>query len=218
YLGTYTADHPKMRELDQEIQEVNNALNQEISAIVSQEAPSNNAAQQALLTSKFTNEALVAAEEGKQTALHQIESQSNQELAQLPGKEQGYIRLKRDANVAQDIYVMLAKKLEEAKVAEAMAPNDVQVVDQPTLPDHPIAPRKGLIMLLAALVGFVLSSIGAIAYDIFTKKITTGQEAESIVGLPVLGQVPRVVGPDADLEESQWARKLRHVKEALWKQ
>ena len=42
---------------------------------------------------------------------------------------------------------MLSTRLEEAKVAEVMVPNEVQIVDAPTLPEKAIAPRKVLILL-----------------------------------------------------------------------
>ena len=57
--------------------------------------------------------------------LNKIKAKNDAELAQLPAKEQGFVRVMRDATVAQDIYVMLAKRLEEAKVAEVMVANDV---------------------------------------------------------------------------------------------
>ena len=50
--------------------------------------------------------------------------------------------------MAQDIYQMLSTRLEEAKVAEVMVPNEVQIVDAPTLPEKAIAPRKVLIFCL----------------------------------------------------------------------
>lgn len=56
-------------------------------------------------------------------------------MKNLPEKERGYIQAKRDVDVAQDIYEMLSKRLEEAKVAEVMVPNEVQIVDAPTLPE-----------------------------------------------------------------------------------
>ena len=208
YLDKYTSNHPKMQELDNKIAQVQESLNDEISAIVRQKAPSSNAAQQGLLTSKFKNEAIVAAEEAKQEALSKLDAENNKELANLPGKEQGYIRLKRDADVAQEIYVMLAKRLEEAKVAEAMTPNEVQVVDSATLPEKPIAPRKFLTLLIMTLLGFLGSSIAFVVYDLFNKKIKTSEDVESILDLPVIGMIPDASENLPVYEESKPWQKL----------
>ena len=77
----------------------------------------------------------------------------------LPEKERGYIQAKRDVDVAQDIYEMLSKRLEEAKVAEVMVPNEVQIVDAPTLPEKSIAPRRVLVMVASAIIGLVLGCL-----------------------------------------------------------
>ena len=61
--------------------------------------------------------------------------------------------------MAQDIYQMLSTRLEEAKVAEVMVPNEVQIVDAPTLPEKPIAPRKVLILLGAAILGVLFGCL-----------------------------------------------------------
>ena len=125
-----------MQEINNQIATTKANLDTEIGNIVSQQAPSSNAVQQGLLADKFKNEAAIAVAQSKKTALDQMDAQNNAIISSLPKKEQGFVRVKRDANVANEIYVMLAKRLEEAKVAEVMVPNEVQVVDAATLPEN----------------------------------------------------------------------------------
>ncbi|WP_288277638.1 Wzz/FepE/Etk N-terminal domain-containing protein [uncultured Megasphaera sp.] len=61
YVGKYTDEHPKMQEINNQINSTRDSLNQEISKIVSQQAPSSNSVQQGLLADKFKNEAAIAA-------------------------------------------------------------------------------------------------------------------------------------------------------------
>lgn len=70
------------------------------------------------MADKFKNEAAIAVAQSKKTALDQMDSENDAIIASLPEKEQGFVRVKRDADVNNEIYVMLAKRLEEAKVAE----------------------------------------------------------------------------------------------------
>ena len=90
---------------------------------------------------------------GRTTPSTSWKKKNADEIAKLPQTQQGYLQVKRDADVAQEIYVMLAKRLEEAKVAEVMVPTEVQVVDEATLPDKPIKPRKLLTLVLALFLG-----------------------------------------------------------------
>ena len=131
-----------MQEINKQIAETKSNLEKEIAAIIAQQAPSSNTVQQKLLADKFANEAAVAVANGKNNAIASLESKNDEAISRLPEAQQGYIRVKRDADVAQEIYVMLSKRLEEAKVAEVMVPNEVQVIDEATLPERPIEPRK----------------------------------------------------------------------------
>ena len=129
--------------------------------------------------------------------------------------EQGFIKVSRDVTLAQEIYIMLAKRLEEAKVAEVMVPTEVQVVDNPTLPDKPIAPRKGLTLIIGFLLGLLGSTAYVIANSLLNRKIKTADDVEKYLGLPVLGVVPLV----KDKEEHQHKRSFWHkVKRGvLWR-
>ena len=190
YVGKYTDENPKMQEINSQIQTVRDALNQEISRIVSQQAPSTNAVQQGLMADKFKNEAAIAVAEGKDKALASLDAQNNASIAALPEKEQGFIRVKREADVSQEIYIMLSKRLEEAKIAEVMVPNEVQVVDEATLPEKPIKPKKALTLLLSLILGLLAGSGFVTARYLMNRRIRTSDDVEQIFGLPVLGMIP----------------------------
>lgn len=198
YTGKYTDEHPKMQEINQQIAQTRQALNDEISKIVAQQAPSSSTVQQKLLSDKFSSEAAIAVAQSKNAAIAALEKKNDAEIAKLPEDQQGYIRVKRDADVAQEIYVMLAKRLEEAKVAEVMVPNEVQVIDEATLPEKPIKPRKLLTLAIAAILGILAGSGYTVAKALMYRKIRSSEDVEQYLQLPVLGSIP-----DADsLKES----------------
>ncbi len=190
YAGKYTDENPKMQEINSQIQTVRASLNQEISRIVDQQAPSTNAVQQGLMADKFKNEAAIAVAEGKDKALAALDAQNNASIAALPEKEQGFIRVKREADVSQEIYIMLSKRLEEAKIAEVMVPNEVQVVDDATLPEKPIKPKKALTLLLSLILGLLAGSGFVTARYFMNRRVRTSDDVEQIFGLPVLGMIP----------------------------
>ena len=191
YTGKYTDEHPKMQEVNKQIAETKANLDKEIAAIIAQQAPSSNTVQQKLLADKFANEAAIAVANGRNSAIATLEAQNDQSISKLPEAQQGYIRVKRDADVAQEIYVMLSKRLEEAKVAEVMVPNEVQVIDEATLPEHPIAPKKARTLALAFVLGLVMSCGYVLAKELLNRKIRTASDVEEQLKLPVLGVVPQ---------------------------
>ena len=192
YLNKYTDRHPKMQELNDEITSTRAQLQNEINKVAALQAPSDNVVHQGLIAGKFQNEAEIAVANGKEQALAEIENETNKAMTTLPSVEQGYLRVARDANVAQEIYIMLAKRLEEAKVAEVMVSNEVQVVDRATQPEDPVKPRKALTLALALLLGIMAGSGYVIANEMLNRKLRTAEDIQNYLGLPVLGSVPNI--------------------------
>ena len=215
YVGKYTDEHPKMQEINNQINSAKASLDEEISNIVSQQAPSSNTVQQGLLANKFKNEAAIAVAQSKKTALDQMDAQNDAIIASLPEKEQGFVRVKRDADVSNEIYVMLAKRLEEAKVAEVMVPNEVQVIDAATLPEKPIKPRKVLIMAIMTLLGLIVGMGTVIVQSLMYRKIRTAEDVEKELGLPVLGMIPdtSTLQVETGSSDGLWSK----IRRKLWR-
>ena len=190
YLDKYTDKHPKMIELNDQIKALQMKINSEIQKVADLQAPSDNAVHQRLVAGKYESEAALSVARKKADALQQIINKNNEDLEKLPEVEKGYVKVARDAQVANELYVMLAKRLEEAKVAEVMQPNNVQVVDEPTLPERPISPRKGRTLVLAALLGLLLSSGYTVAKELMNRTICTDDDVKNYLALPVMGAIP----------------------------
>lgn len=142
YLDKYTEKHPRMIELNDQIAELKAKIAEETRKVAALQAPSDNAVHQRLVSSKFQSEGELIVAQQKAALLQELIDQNNRDLEQLPAVEKGYVKVARDAQVAGELYVMLAKRLEESKVAEVMVPTNVQIVDEPTMPEAPIAPGK----------------------------------------------------------------------------
>ncbi len=212
YVGKYTDEHPAMKEINQQIEEAKSGLNAEINAIASQQAPSSNSAQQGLLADKFRNEAALAVAQGKQSTLAELDKANEEAMKGLPEKERGYIQAKRDVDVAQDIYQMLSTRLEEAKVAEVMVPNEVQIVDAPTLPEKAIAPRKVLILLGSAILGLILGCLYTLGQFFCNRKVQSVQEINDVFGIENLGVIPNHEEKEYEEPSNRIVALLRKVR------
>lgn len=212
YVGKYTDSHPAMKEVNDQIAKAQAGLQQEIDAIVSQQAPSSNSAQQGLLTDKFKNEAALAVAQSKEATLADLDKDNEDAMKALPEKERGYIQAKRDVDVAQDIYEMLSKRLEEAKVAEVMVPNEVQIVDAPTLPEKAIAPRRVLVMVASAIIGLILGCLYTLVNSLRNRRIQTAKDVEDMLQVPMLGVIPnhrKLVTEEPKNKVLRWLYKVR---------
>ena len=205
YLDKYTEKHPRMIELNDQIAELKAKIQEEVRKVAALQAPSDNAVHQRLVMGKFQSEGELIAAQQKDALLKEIIEQNNRDLELLPAVEKGYVKVARDAQVASELYVMLAKRLEESKVAEVMVPNNVQIVDEPTFPERPVAPRKGRTLLLAALLGLLAGCGYVIAKELMNRTIKTEDDVKNYLDLPVLGAIP---------DEDSMARIMEREKNA----
>ena len=207
YLDKYTAKHPKVIETEEEIAKV-----------ASLQAPSDNPVHQQLLTSKFGSEAAISVAESNLAELERLDKRNQEDVERLSEKEQKYLSLMRDVSVADEIYIMLAKRLEEAKVAEVAVSTEVQVVDTATLPEDPVKPKKLLTLLLAAFLGIFGGSGFVIAKELMNRTIKTTDDVANYLDLPVLGSVPDYESLKKSIKKEQRQESFADkVRRYLWK-
>ena len=206
----YSDKHPQVIAIRAAIEETRKKLNAEIAKVVNNEAASANPIHQGLLTSKLQAEAEIAAAMSQRQALAALSDEGSQELSQLPSKEQGLVRVMRDMTVAQEIYIMLAKRHEEARISEVMQPTDVQVIDVADVPERPVSPKKTLNVIIAAVLGLFIGVGIAFAFEYMNKTVRNAEDVEHYLGLPVLGNIPHF-DSRSKRDDNTWWQKVAQL-------
>lgn len=217
YLDKYTDKHPRVIEVNKEIANMRKTMDAEFKRVAEMMVPSSNPVHQGLLADMFKSEAEISVAQSNLQTVKALENKYNNDVATLSEVEQEYLTLLRDVTVSQEIYVMLAKRLEEAKVAEVAVSTEVQVVDEPTLPEQRVAPKRGLTLVLAFLLGILGSCGFVIARELMNRTVKTSEDVENYLGLPVLGQIPS----SESLKEAEEVANLsiwQKIWRAVWKQ
>ncbi|MEM5430277.1 polysaccharide biosynthesis tyrosine autokinase [Cupriavidus oxalaticus] len=112
------------------------------------------------------------------------------QMKSLPNLEQDALRLMRDVQVNNDLYVGLLNNMQQLKLVKAGKVGTVRLVDNARVPEEPVKPRKPLVIGLAALLGLMLGVIVAFVRDALYGGITDPQDIEQHAGLTVYGTVP----------------------------
>lgn len=186
----YTDKHPDVIATRAAIEETKTKLSEEAGRVVNADSPSTNPVHLALLQGKIQAEAEIAAGNAQQAAISGVIATSEKELNKLPAKEQGLARVMRDAIVAQEIYVMLAKRHEEARISEVMQPTDVQVIDIAVAPLKPISPNKKMNVVIGGILGLVIGLGAAFILEYMNNTVKTVEDVKKYLDLPVLGSIP----------------------------
>ncbi len=122
----------------------------------------------------------------------QIKSMEAQ-IEGFSGQDLEYARLEREVEVNKKLYAMLKEKLEEARIAEAQKVGDISIVNPAVLPSSPVSGSRNMIILTGALMGLILGFAIAFIFETLDTSISTIEDVENVIKLPVLGVIPSIV-------------------------
>ncbi|MBR1495705.1 MAG: hypothetical protein IJ601_11750 [Acidaminococcaceae bacterium] len=219
YLEKYTGKHPRMIDLNDQIASLKQKVAEEQARVANLQAPSDNKVHQELVAKKFASQTEVVVAQQKAESLRTALAKDNADLDKYTELQKDFARLSQEASVAKDIHSMLVKRIEEAKIAEAMQQNNVQVVNEPTLPERPAKPKKAMVLALAALLGLLFSSGYYVLQGLMHPVIRREQDVENHLGLAVLGCIPDVAALNrAEAQDTEAGSGfIGKMKEFLWK-
>ncbi len=83
-------------------------------------------------------------------------------LASLPALSLAYYQLRRDLEIQQEIGDLLIKQIEQAQLQADNDVSSLRILDAPRVPTLPVWPRKKIIVLAAAVLGFLMLTLLAL--------------------------------------------------------
>ncbi|WP_233999545.1 polysaccharide biosynthesis tyrosine autokinase [Pseudoalteromonas sp. T1lg22] len=131
-----------------------------------------------------------------QGVLGQIEAVSEQrdqlvaKVSDLPQTQQELLRLRRDVEVSNEIYMLLLGKTQELDIIRAGTVGNVRVVDQAAVDTtKPVKPKKALMVVLATFLGALIALVIVFIQKVMNRGVEDAGEIEAL-GIPVYASVP----------------------------
>jgi len=100
--------------------------------------------------------------------------------------------LKQSAEADERLLLEVRRKLKELKLYRGLRRDSIVVESPPSLPSKPVHPQTSKVMLAGALLGVVLGLGTVTAVSLLDKRVKTTEEIRRALGVPVLGEVPKV--------------------------
>ncbi len=177
-LGSkYGSRHPAVTNVNAQIRDINRQIKTEINRIT---ALSENAYRIAK-----------SREESIALSLLDLEGQasvSNQAEIQLR-------ELEREAEASRTLFESFLARFKETEQQESLQTAESRIIDRATVPTFPSHPNKRAIVLLGLIVSFAAATGVAILLDHLDNGIRSGEQAEALVGAPLLATVPSLGRP-----------------------
>jgi uncharacterized protein involved in exopolysaccharide biosynthesis len=117
------------------------------------------------------------------------------DLANVPAEEFRLDRLQEEVRSAERLYdtwleqanaTQIAKAVQSASVGE-----HIMLLQEADLPLHPFAPDRRKIVLIATIMGIALGLGAAVVAEYLDLTLKSVAQIEAVLGVPILGAVPR---------------------------
>jgi tyrosine-protein kinase Etk/Wzc len=147
--------------------------------------------QRAELLSRFNaSHPAIRALDEQISALKNYGDAYDEQVKKMPNVQQQATRLLLDVTVNSDLYTGLLNNAQQLQLVRAGKVGNVRLIDTAERPEEPIKPRKALIILASALLGFSLGIAVALLRNTLFRGITDPSEIERHLGLSVYATIP----------------------------
>lgn len=142
------------------------------------------------VSQRFTQEhPMYIALQDKRGILNEEKKRLEKQIQKLPETQRAVLRLMRDVQVSQQIYLQMLNKTQELSIVKAGTVGNVRILDKSQDYFSPIAPKKPLIVASFTVVGFILVITVILGFALFKRRIESPADIEAI-GLPVYASIP----------------------------
>ncbi|WP_048306039.1 polysaccharide biosynthesis tyrosine autokinase [Halomonas sp. PR-M31] len=168
--------------------------------------------QEAELSRRFTpNHPVYAALLEKKAQLKREQENLEERTGGLPETQQQILRMTRDVEVTQQIYVQLLNRMQELNIAKAGTVGNVRIIDSALVNPSPIEPKTIVIVLLATIIGLILALGFVIVRGLLNRGVESPEQLEEL-GLPVYATVP------LSEDQTKLIKRIRHHGDQVGKQ
>jgi len=171
---TFTPDYPKLKQLQNEIDEAQQNLDGERSRGAAH----------------IQNEYLAAVR--REALLEQAFASAQRDANGIAERSVQYNILKREVDTNRGLYDGLLDRMKQAGIAGGLKESNIRIVDPAVPPKKPAVPRTTLNLSLGLLVGLGLGIGAAFLQEHFDNSLKTTEDIERIMQLPALAMIPAV--------------------------
>jgi tyrosine-protein kinase Etk/Wzc len=107
----------------------------------------------------------------------------------VPAIEKNYLKLARNQQIKQELYIFLMQKAEETLISKTSNTSIAKVIAKPKSEVHPISPKKKIIYFVGILAGLIIPLLVTLGKDFFNTTIVTKDDISNATQVPIVGEI-----------------------------
>lgn len=123
--------------------------------------------------------------------LEGADSQNKSQLSSMPTQAMYLGSIKRDQAIKDALYLYLLQKREENNISQAFNAYNTRVITPPYGPIAPIAPRKGVTLLICGVLGLMIPAVIIYFVVVCDTKVRSRRDMENLP-IPFTGEIPQI--------------------------
>lgn len=120
------------------------------------------------------------------------EQKTNTDISTNPTQAKELLAVERQQKVKEALYLFLLQKREENQLSQSFTADNTQIVKSPTGSNVPLKPKKGMIMLIALVIGLTLPTGVIYLMETTNNKVRGRKDIEDNLTAPFVGEIPLV--------------------------
>lgn len=138
------------------------------------------------------NHPVMKAIQAQMAGLTQQSSVISSKISLLPAIQQDYLRLTRDVEVNNELFVSLLNNAQQLEIAKAGTVGNVAIIDRAVVPERPTKPKKSQIVAIGIIAGLLLGLLLTQLMGMIEKVVRDPKKLEAETGIPNLAILPIV--------------------------
>jgi len=118
-------------------------------------------------------------------------SEVSSRISKIPQQETSFKNISREQKIIESLYLFLLEKREENEIKAASTPEHIKVIDSAFINKTPVSPKNNIIYLGSIIIGLIIPFAVIYIYKLLDNRVTTKEEVEAILNIPIAGQIPR---------------------------
>lgn len=121
-----------------------------------------------------------------------LRSQLNQAQGQIGGVpqiEKNYLKLARNRDIKQELYIFLMQKAEETAISKTSNISVAKLIDPPKADNRPISPKKNVVYFIGLMLGLIIPAAVLIISDLLKTTVSSKEDILNATTIPIIGEI-----------------------------
>jgi len=122
------------------------------------------------------------------SSLQNVNTKVESSIKSLPGQERGYISIKRQQGIKENLYTYLLQKREEVALSYATTLASANIIEMAYV-NATVWPKKSFVYAIALIIALIMAASFIFIKEIFNNTISFSAEVEDTIGKPILTEI-----------------------------